>query len=76
MLIFRGGGALRSAPHVHVMGEQLCTCLLASHLVSASVLGPVFGNRDHFVGLTLFLDTFRNDLHGMDVSGGGAAGAH
>ncbi|KAG7234756.1 hypothetical protein INR49_004000 [Caranx melampygus] len=29
--------------------------------------GPVFGNRDQFVGLALFLDTFRNDLHGMDV---------
>lgn len=39
-----------------------------SHLISASILGPVFGNRDHFVGLTIFLDTFRNDLHGMDVS--------
>lgn len=37
-------------------------------LVSASILGPVFGNQDHFVGLTIFLDTFRNDLHGMDVS--------
>lgn len=31
-------------------------------------LGPVFGNQDHFVGLAIFLDTFRNDLHGMDVS--------
>lgn len=39
-----------------------------SHLISASILGPVFGNRDQFVGLALFLDTFRNDLHGMDVS--------
>ncbi|KAG7252773.1 hypothetical protein CRUP_013434, partial [Coryphaenoides rupestris] len=28
--------------------------------------GPVFGNQDHFVGLAIFLDTFRNDLHGMD----------
>ncbi|XP_060740608.1 vesicular integral-membrane protein VIP36 isoform X1 [Tachysurus vachellii] len=30
--------------------------------------GPVFGNQDHFVGLAVFLDTFRNDLHGMDRS--------
>lgn len=30
--------------------------------------GPVFGNQDQFVGLAIFLDTFRNDLHGMDVS--------
>uniref|UniRef100_A0A8C7TG81 Lectin, mannose-binding 2 n=1 Tax=Oncorhynchus mykiss TaxID=8022 RepID=A0A8C7TG81_ONCMY len=30
--------------------------------------GPVFGNQDHFVGLALFVDTFRNDLHGMDRS--------
>lgn len=39
-----------------------------SHLTSASALGPVFGNQDHFVGLAMFLDTFRNDVHGMDVS--------
>lgn len=39
-----------------------------SHLISASILGPVFGNQDQFVGLAIFLDTFRNDLHGMDVS--------
>lgn len=44
-----------------------------SHLISASILGPVFGNQDHFVGLTIFLDTFRNDLHGMDVSVCGGA---
>lgn len=31
-------------------------------------LGPTFGNQDHFVGLAIFVDTFRNDLHGMDVS--------
>ncbi|KAG9330902.1 hypothetical protein JZ751_007326 [Albula glossodonta] len=30
--------------------------------------GPVFGNQDHFVGLAVFVDTFRNDLHGMDRS--------
>lgn len=42
--------------------------LLWSHPISASILGPVFGNQDHFVGLAMFLDTFRNDLHGMDVS--------
>ncbi|TRY88697.1 hypothetical protein DNTS_006270, partial [Danionella cerebrum] len=30
--------------------------------------GPVFGNQDHFVGLAIFVDTFRNDLQGMDVS--------
>uniref|UniRef100_A0A4W5RIP2 Lectin, mannose-binding 2 n=1 Tax=Hucho hucho TaxID=62062 RepID=A0A4W5RIP2_9TELE len=30
--------------------------------------GPVFGNQDKFVGLALFVDTFRNDLHGMDRS--------
>ncbi|MBN3296254.1 LMAN2 protein, partial [Amia calva] len=30
--------------------------------------GPVFGNRDHFVGLGIFVDTFRNDIHGMDRS--------
>lgn len=47
-----------------------------SHSISASTLGPVFGNQDHFVGLAIFLDTFRNDLHGMDVSvhGGGGGG--
>lgn len=39
-----------------------------SHLTSASILGPVFGNQDQFLGLAIFLDTFRNDLHGMDVS--------
>jgi hypothetical protein len=39
-----------------------------SHSISAFILGPVFGNQDHFVGLAIFLDTFRNDLHGMDVS--------
>lgn len=37
-------------------------------LISASILGPVFGNHDQFLGLAIFLDTFRNDLHGMDVS--------
>ncbi len=31
-------------------------------------LGPIFGNQDHFVGLAIFVDTFRNDLQGMDVS--------
>uniref|UniRef100_A0A3B3ZXA8 L-type lectin-like domain-containing protein n=1 Tax=Periophthalmus magnuspinnatus TaxID=409849 RepID=A0A3B3ZXA8_9GOBI len=30
--------------------------------------GPVFGNQDKFHGLALFVDTFRNDLHGMDRS--------
>ncbi|MEQ2277928.1 Vesicular integral-membrane protein VIP36 [Xenotaenia resolanae] len=30
--------------------------------------GPVFGNQDQFHGLAIFLDTFRNDLHGMDRS--------
>ncbi|XP_023650788.1 vesicular integral-membrane protein VIP36 [Paramormyrops kingsleyae] len=30
--------------------------------------GPIFGNQDHFVGLAVFLDTFRNDQHGMDRS--------
>uniref|UniRef100_A0A3Q3F9W4 Lectin, mannose-binding 2 n=2 Tax=Labrus bergylta TaxID=56723 RepID=A0A3Q3F9W4_9LABR len=30
--------------------------------------GPVFGNQDQFLGLAIFLDTFRNDLHGMDRS--------
>ncbi|CAB1324999.1 unnamed protein product, partial [Coregonus sp. 'balchen'] len=30
--------------------------------------GPIFGNQDHFVGLALFVDTFRNDLLGMDRS--------
>ncbi|RXN35225.1 phospholipase D3-like isoform X2 [Labeo rohita] len=30
--------------------------------------GPVFGNQDHFVGLAIFVDTFRNDLQGMDRS--------
>lgn len=39
-----------------------------SHVISASILGSVFGNQDHFLGLAIFLDTFRNDLHGMDVS--------
>ncbi|XP_035525645.1 vesicular integral-membrane protein VIP36 [Morone saxatilis] len=39
-----------------------------SHLISASILGPVFGNQDQYLGLALFLDTFRNDLHGMDRS--------
>lgn len=39
-----------------------------SRLISASILGPVFGNQDQFLGLAIFLDTFRNDLHGMDVS--------
>lgn len=39
-----------------------------SHPISASILGPVFGNQDQFVGLAIFVDTFRNDLHGMDVS--------
>ena len=43
-------------------------CLLMFHLISASILGPVFGNQDQFAGLAIFLDTFRNDLHGMDVS--------
>lgn len=41
---------------------------LTSRLISASILGPVFGNQDQFLGLAIFLDTFRNDLHGMDVS--------
>uniref|UniRef100_A0A671UQK6 Lectin, mannose-binding 2 n=1 Tax=Sparus aurata TaxID=8175 RepID=A0A671UQK6_SPAAU len=43
-------------------------CLLMSHLISASILGPVFGNQDQYLGLAIFLDTFRNDLHGMDRS--------
>ncbi|XP_028315494.1 vesicular integral-membrane protein VIP36-like [Gouania willdenowi] len=30
--------------------------------------GPVFGNHDPFHGLAILLDTFRNDLHGMDRS--------
>ncbi|XP_042372700.1 vesicular integral-membrane protein VIP36-like, partial [Plectropomus leopardus] len=30
--------------------------------------GPVFGNQDRFHGLAIFVDTFRNDLHGMDRS--------
>ncbi|CAG5993487.1 unnamed protein product [Menidia menidia] len=29
--------------------------------------GTVFGSQDQFLGLAIFLDTFRNDLHGMDV---------
>ncbi|XP_033948925.1 vesicular integral-membrane protein VIP36 isoform X1 [Pseudochaenichthys georgianus] len=30
--------------------------------------GPVFGNQDQFIGLAVVVDTFRNDLHGMDRS--------
>lgn len=37
-------------------------------IVSYFHLGPVFGNQDHFIGLAIFVDTFRNDLQGMDVS--------
>lgn len=48
--------------------KSVSTCLLTSHLISASILGPVFGNKDQYLGLAIFLDTFRNDLHGMDVS--------
>lgn len=48
--------------------KSVSSCLLMSHLISASILGPVFGNQDQYLGLALFLDTFRNDLHGMDVS--------
>lgn len=48
--------------------ERASGCLLMSRLISASILGPVFGNQDHFVGLAIFVDTFRNDLHEMDVS--------
>ena len=48
--------------------KRVWNCLLTSHLISASILGPVFGNQDQFLGLAIFLDTFRNDLHGMDVS--------
>lgn len=48
--------------------QKVSSCVLMSHLISASILGPVFGNQDQFVGLAIFLDTFRNDLHGMDVS--------
>ncbi|RXM92587.1 Vesicular integral-membrane protein VIP36 [Acipenser ruthenus] len=29
--------------------------------------GSVFGSQDHFVGLGIFVDTFRNELQGMDV---------
>lgn len=48
--------------------SEVFSCLLMSHLISASILGPVFGNQDQYLGLAIFLDTFRNDLHGMDVS--------
>lgn len=48
--------------------SEVCSCLLMSHLISTSILGPVFGNQDQYLGLAIFLDTFRNDLHGMDVS--------
>lgn len=60
-----------SCPDVSVVPAEhrkVSSCLLMSHLISASILGPVFGNQDQFVGLAIFLDTFRNDLHGMDVS--------
>jgi len=50
--------------------------LLMCRLISASILGPVFGNQDQFLGLALFLDTFRNDLHGMDVSVQCVTGGH
>lgn len=50
----------------------MCVELLLQLIVFLSYfhlhLGPVFGNQDHFVGLAVFMDTFRNDLHGMDVS--------
>lgn len=39
-------------------------CLSYFHLH----IGAVFGNQDRFVGLAVFVDTFRNDLNGMDVS--------
>lgn len=48
--------------------HSVCRCLLMSCIISASILGTVFGNQDQFHGLAIFLDTFRNDLHGMDVS--------
>lgn len=48
--------------------ESFSGRLLMSRLISASILGPVFGYQDKFLGLAIFLDTFRNDLHGMDVS--------
>ncbi len=57
--------SLLSSP---LMTENVSSRVLMSHLISASILGPVFGNQDQFFGLAIFLDTFRNDLHGMDVS--------
>lgn len=49
---------------------SICKSALSSLqlIVSYFHLGPVFGNQDHFVGLAIFVDTFRNDLQGMDVS--------
>lgn len=57
-------------PYVSVISSLLTShsVSLTSRLISASILGPVFGNQDQFLGLAIFLDTFRNDLHGMDVS--------
>lgn len=49
---------------------SICKSALSSLqlIVSYFHLGPIFGNQDHFVGLAIFVDTFRNDLQGMDVS--------
>ncbi len=52
--------------HVHVCDPSALSSLLL--IVSYFHLGPVFGNQDRFVGLAIFVDTFRNDLQGMDVS--------
>lgn len=52
----------------HDNSEASGSVCVMSHPISASILGPVFGNQDQFVGLAFFVDTFRNDLHGMDVS--------
>ncbi|MGH0165617.1 UNVERIFIED_CONTAM: hypothetical protein FKN15_049256 [Acipenser sinensis] len=42
--------------------------LKREHSLIKPYQGSVFGSQDHFVGLGIFVDTFRNELQGVDRS--------
>ena len=53
---------------VSVLSNVFVVCLYYGCCVCAAGLGPVFGNRDYFSGLGVFLDTYANQNGQHNVS--------
>jgi mannose-binding lectin 2 len=48
-----------SGSTTHLFGDGLALWITSERAQS----GPVFGSKDHFTGMGIFLDTYKNDVH-------------